>query len=203
VLNGNLSTRPFYNDRLVGLGIAAVAVLVVLLTGYNGWKLVTLSRERRDYTARIDRDAAEAARLRASARATEASLNGRTLSTLAGSAHEANDLIDARTFSWTAFFSLVEKTLPIDARLAAVSPRVERGTFKVVMTVIAKDLADVDAFCDALRDTGAFADVAPTDQHMQDDGSVAATIESAYLAPGAPKAPPPAETKGAGRPPRS
>jgi hypothetical protein len=203
MLNGNLSTRPFYNDRLVNLGILLGALLVVLMTGYNAWKLVTLSRQRTEYKAQIDRDAAEAARLRATAAATEHGLNPASLAGLYDQSLEANDLIDERTFSWTAFFGVIEKTLPIDARLTVVTPRVDRGVFRVSMTVVAKDLTDVSDFCDAMNDTGQFYDVAPTDQHPQDDGTVAATVEASYRSanPPAPLSAPGA--KSSARPPRS
>ncbi len=181
MLNGNLSTRPFYNDRLATLLIAAVAVLALALTGYNAWTLMTLSGQRRDYKARIERDQAEAARLKAAAESVERSINPRALAALAGSAREANDLIDQRTFSWTAFFGTIERTLPFDVRVTAVGPRVERGVFKVNMDVVARNLNDVDDFCDALQNTGQFYDVAPVDQHSLDNGSVAATVQASYL----------------------
>src|SRR4030095_3583117 len=101
--------------------------LVVALTAYNGWKLVTLSGQRSDAKARIERDHAEAARLRAAADAVERNINPRALSMLAGVAREATHLIHQREFSWTAFFGVIERTLPIDVRLTAVAPRVERG----------------------------------------------------------------------------
>jgi len=204
MLNGNLSTRPFYNERLANLLIAGVAAVALLLTAYNAWTLVTLSAQRREYKARIARDHAEAARLRAAAAAIEQRVDVRALSTLAGSAREANELIDQRTFSWTTFFGVIERTLPFDVRLTTVTPRVERGTFKVVMGVVARDLNDVDAFCDALQANGQFYDVAPTDQHSQDDGSIAATVEASYAIATAPPAPPaPAGRPTATRPPRS
>jgi hypothetical protein len=217
MLTGNLSTRPFYNDRLAGLVIALLAILVVALTGYNGWKLATLSSERGALKARIARDEGEAARLNAAAAATDRAIGSKTLGALAVSAHEANELIDQRTFSWTTFLGLIERTLPIDMRLVMVTPRVERGVFHVTMTVVAKDMADVDAFCEALGDTGRFYDVAPNDQHPMEDGSVAATIDASYLsglpgpadtpgpsdAPGASGTPAPsAPVPAAGRPPR-
>lgn len=203
MLKGNLATRPFYNDRLATLVIALLAVVVVALTGYNGWKLVTLSAERSEARARIDRDRAEAARLRASAAALERTINPRSLSALAGSAREANDLIDQRTFSWTTFFGVIERTLPIDVRLTAVAPRVERGTFKVSMEVVARDLNDVDDFCDALQNTGQFYDVAPVDQRTLDNGSVAASVEASYLTATKPPSAAPSTPAPAARPPRS
>ena len=103
---------------------------------------------------------------------------------LAGATREANDLIDRRTFSWTELFAAIERTLPTDVRLLRVSPRADRGVFKVSFAVSARHFDDVDAFIDALVHTGAFRDVVPVAQQLQDDGSYAATIEAAY-APGA------------------
>jgi hypothetical protein len=203
MLKGNLATRPFYNERLATLVIALVAVLVVALTGYNGWKLVTLSGQRSEALARIERDRAEAARLRAAADAVARSINPRALAALAGSAREANDLIDQRTFSWTTFFGVIERTLPIDVRLTAVAPRVERGVFNVTMEVVARDLNEVDDFCDALQNTGQFYDVAPVDQHPLDNGSVAATVEASYLSATKPPAAEPSTSAPVARPPRS
>jgi len=203
MLKGNLATRPFYNDSLATLVIAVVAVLAVALTGYNGWKLVTLSGQRSDLGARIDRDRAEAARLRASATAVEHSINPRSLAALAGSAREANDLIDQRTFSWTTFFGVIERTLPVEVRLTAVAPRVERGIFKVSMDVVARDLNEVDDFCDALQNTGQFYDVAPVDQHTMDNGSIAATVDASYLSATKPPAAASSTSTPVTRPPRS
>lgn len=206
MLTGNLATRPFYNERLATLAIVVLTLLVVGLTAYNGWALVTLSRERGEYRGRIERDEREAARLRAAAASTERSIDSRGLDSLAASAREANGLIDQRTFSWTTFFSRIERTLPRDVRLVVVSPRVERGVFHVDMTVVARDLADIDAFCQALQETGEFYDVAPTDQRPLDNGSFSAAIDASYLSglSARPAQPPaPATPASAARPPRS
>ena len=39
MLRGNLSSRPFYNERLVSLGIGLIAAVAVALTVFNGYKL--------------------------------------------------------------------------------------------------------------------------------------------------------------------
>jgi hypothetical protein len=66
-----------------------------------------------------------------------------------------------------------------------VSPRLDRGVFKVGMTVIARDLSDIDAFLDALRESGAFRNPEPVDQQSRDDGTFTATIEADYGIKGA------------------
>jgi hypothetical protein len=183
MLKGNLSTRPFYNQRLAAAAVGFVALVVVLLTAYNATRLIALSAERRELKARIDRDRGEAAAIRGDAQARQRTVDRAVLARLATSAVEANDLIDQRTFSWTAFFGLIEETLPLDVRLVVVSPRAERGVFKVSMTVVAKDIVDISNFADALAGTGRFYDVVPTQQQRRDDGAYDAVIEGAYLTP--------------------
>lgn len=184
MLRGNLSTRPFYNERLATIAVWGIAAVAVVLTVFNATQLVRLASQRRDATTRIERDRNEAARLRAQDANGQQRIDRALLARLAASTREANDLIDQRTFSWTAFFGLLEKTLPFDARVVMVSPRVEKGTFRVSMTVIARSLQDVATFVDALRGTGAFYDAAAIEQTRRDDGTYNATVEATYLAPG-------------------
>ncbi len=200
MLRGNLSTRPFYNERLVTLVMVAAGLIVVLLTVFNATQLVSLSSRRSAVRARLEADRSAAARVRASAAAVEHTVDRQTLTQLAGWTHEANQLIDQRTFSWTGLLGLLEQTLPPDVRLVSISPRVEKGTFKVAMTVVARRLDDVSGFIDALYATGAFYDVAPTEQQLREDGTYGALIDASYLAPNpdAPVAQPPAA--GEGRP---
>jgi hypothetical protein len=181
MLKGNLSTRPFYSERLASLAIGGVALAAFLLTAYNGLELVARSSERHELRSRIDQDLAEAASVRTATAQLLQTVDRATLTRLAASTSEANDIIGQRTFSWTGFFSLIEKTLPIDVRLVTVSPRVERGVFKVSMTVVARDLVDVSEFVDALLETGRFYDAATVDMQRRDDGSLNAQIDAAYL----------------------
>ena len=184
MLRGNLSTRPFYNERLATLAIVLFAVVALALTVFNATELVRLSAERRESVARIERDQAEASKIRAETATLQKTVDRALLTELAGDTHEANEIIDQRMFSWTRFFSVIEKTLPIDVRLVMVSPRLERGVFRVAITVVAKSLVDVGDFTDALGGTGMFYDVVATDRASREDGSFRATIEASYLEAG-------------------
>lgn len=97
MLKGNLSTRPFYNDRIVTVAIAVAAVLVVVASVVNISQLVRLSSERSAVRARLEADAREAARIRTEAEALQGQVDRVTLARLASSAREANQLIDQRT----------------------------------------------------------------------------------------------------------
>lgn len=195
MLKGNLSTRPFYNERLVTLVLAVATAIGVALTVFNVMTIYRLSAESTRQSAEQDRTEKDAARISAGAAGLQQSLDRSKLLVLANATREANSLIDQRTFSWTAFFGLVEKTLPQDARLVAVSPRVERGVFRIAMIVNAKAQQELEAFIDALLGTGAFYDLLPAEQQRNDDGSYTATISGSYLAP----APPAAKTRGVGK----
>lgn len=183
MLKGNLSTRPFYNDRLVTMAIAACALVLLVLTVVNVTQLVTLSRERAAIRARLTADLNEADRIQGEAEALQGSVDRTTLAQLASSAREANQLIDRRTFSWTQLLGQLEHTLPAGVRLMSISPRADRGAFRISLSVVARDLDDIETFMAALRDTGRFYDVVPSEQRLVEDGSGSyrAVVDASHL----------------------
>jgi len=180
MLRGNLSTRPFYNESIVTLLLMLAGLVAIGLAAFNVSEIMSLSKERSVYANQANKDREEAARVRTDAVGLTRNIDPSKLKYLAASTREANALIDQRTFSWTQFFGYVEKTLPIDARLLAVAPRVEKGEFKIAMIVMGKHRSDIKAFTDGLMGTGVFYDVGPTAQATNDDGTVTATIEGGY-----------------------
>jgi hypothetical protein len=183
MLRGNLATRPFYNDRAVTTAIVAAALLVAAFTLFNGTRLVSLTSRRASIESRTADSRTEAEHLRAQATAIQQGIDRASLARLAGSAREANTLIDRRTFSWTTLFSLLEKAMPMDVRLVSVSPQIERSTMTVVLAIVARDLPDIDVFIDALLDTGAFHDVSPAEKQGREDGTYTALVEGVYRPP--------------------
>ncbi len=181
MLKGNLSTRPFYNERLVTLGLAIAAVLVVLLVGYDAMRLVDLNGRRVAARARLDADQREAGRIRAQVQSLLQAVDRPTLTRLTAFTREANDIIDQRTFSWTGLFKQLETMLPPDVRLVSISPRVDKGITTVAMAIVLRNLDDVDVFISNLTSTGMFRDVSPTDQQGLDDGTYSARVDAAYL----------------------
>ena len=123
MLRTNLSTRPFYNERAVRVLLGVVGLLVLALTAFNVWRIVTLSRQNTEITQRANRDRSEADRLSQEAARVRRGLNQNELKVVAAAAREANAIIDQRTFSWTEFFNRIESTLPPDVMLSAVRPR--------------------------------------------------------------------------------
>ena len=181
MIRTNLSTRPFYNERLVTLVLVLVALGTAALAAFNVTQVASLSSVRSGYQANKTRDDAEARRIRNEAANLVKTVDPSRLRYLSSATREANYLIDQRTFSWTAFFGHVEKTLPLDARLIAVSPRVEKGQFQVAMIVVGKKRSDLKDFRDRLAATGAFSEIGPTQQGQNDDGTFTATLVGTYL----------------------
>lgn len=185
MLRTNLSTRPFYNERAVHVAIGAIAVVVLALTAFNVTRVVALSRQNTELSGRVARDQAEADRLTREAAAIRKAINKEELALVAGSAREANELIDRRTFSWTAFFNFIEATMPPDVMLIAVRPSVKDEQTRITMTVLGRRTEDIDEFVEKLEATGAFNDVFPAQGDPTDQGLQRAILEGVYTGPGA------------------
>lgn len=183
MLRGNLATRPFYNERLVTLVLALVALVALALTAFNATRLVQLSARRSELRTQMGTDEAAAAQILANAAAIQNSVDRATLTTLAGSAREANTLIDQRTFSWTTFFGYIEQTIPMGVRLSAVTPEFDKGNIVVNMLLLGRRPDDVAAFMTALEETGAFYDAFPTSADRTDEGLDRVTVRIGYLPP--------------------
>jgi hypothetical protein len=184
VLRSNLSTRPFYNDRAVRAGLAAVALVAIGLTAFNVGRVWWLRSESGDLRQQSEQDEALARDLRQKAQGIRQSLNRQELVVVQAAAREANQLIDRRAFSWTDLFNRFEATLPPDVRLMAVQPQVDSdGRMLVAMTVVSRRVEDLDAFIEALEKTGAFREVLTRQEQAEDDGSRKSVLQGYYGPP--------------------
>ena len=182
MIQTNLSTRPFYNERVVHIWLIALAVVALAATAFNATRVLRYSRSDTQLATQASRDEARAADLRQQAARLRASVDPRQVDFAAADARQANELIDRRTFSWTELFNRFETTLPDDVRITAVRPRVERDRGIVLtITVSAKAVDDVNTFIEKLEGTGAFANVRPAEEHNDEAGMLLSTLEAVYL----------------------
>jgi Tfp pilus assembly protein PilN len=181
MLRTNLSTRPFYNERLVHLALGLAAVIVAVITGLNLVQVVRLSRENTSLSARIREDRAAADEYSRKARSTRQNINQDELKLVVAAAREANTLIDSRTFSWTQFFNHIESTLPPDVMLASVRPTIDEDTTRVTMVVLARRAEDLEEFMDKLEATGAFEKVLARQVVTNEEGLREASVEALYV----------------------
>ena len=190
MLRTNLATRPFYNERLAAILGGALTVAVALLTLLNVVALLSLSGRTADLRRETAENEARAADLRRQAQQARVSVDPERLSAVAAAAHEANVLIDGRTFSWTELFNRFESTLPPGVRIAGVQPRRDNaGGFVVTVDVVAREVDQVDAFMDALEQRGGFHDVLARREQIDEEGLIETTLSGTYVPePAAPPA---------------
>jgi len=186
VLRTNLSTRPFYNERGVHAVLAAVAVIVVALTAWQVTRVVALSRHKTELNNGVRRDRREVDDLSRRAADIRRGLNQQELATVAAAAKEANELIERRTFSWTALFNQLEATLPQDVMLMSVRPEFKDGSTNVNMEIQGRRSEDIDAFFDRLEKTGQFRDVQWSNENVTEEGLHRMTMRAVYTAPATP-----------------
>lgn len=180
MLRTNLSTRPFYNERAIQLLLALAALLVVILTAFNAIRIFSLSRQNTELSSLVNRDRQEAQRLTREAQRIRAGINVEELQATADAAGVANALIDQRTFSWTEFFNRIEETLPPDVMLTSVQPSFGREATIIQMSVLGRQIEDIDEFMEKLEATGAFHDVLPTQEDTTDEGLHRLMVRSTY-----------------------
>jgi len=167
----------------VSLTVGVIAAAVLALTAFNATQLYSLTRERAVFTKEIKANDDQSRALHTQANELTKTIDMSYMKALHGNVSEANYLIDRRTFSWTAFLGLLEKTLPYGARLVEVSPKPEKNVMHIDITIVYKAQADLIAVVDAMEATKLFKDVTPSARNPNDDGTQTALIQAIYLAP--------------------
>jgi hypothetical protein len=186
MLRTNLSTRPFYNERVVQISLAAAALLILALTAFNVVQFRSLSGRHAKLLARVGDAERQATTLRSDADRARRSVDRSQLERVAASAREANSLIDARTFSWTELLNRLETTLPADVRIQSVRPVVDKdGNLTVAMIVLGRRAEDIEQFVERLEGTKAFRHVYTRSESTNPQGLLEVSIEGWYL-PGTP-----------------
>ena len=208
MLHTNLSTRPFYNTRVVRAGLIGLAVMAAGLTVFNAVELWRLQRANRELGQSVSQNESVARDLRQKARTVQQSIDKSQLSLVDAAAREANELIDRRAFSWTGLLNQFQATLPPDVRISSVQPQVDdEGRLLVAITVLSRRQEDLDSFIAALEQTGVFQDVLSRSDSSAEGGTLMSVLQAYYqaapsAAPEAPEAtaPPPTSEPGKGSP---
>jgi hypothetical protein len=181
MLRTNLATRPFYNERLVHWLIGAAAALVIAFTAYNVSAYLRLSGRQGGLSADIARDEAMARTLAARASEARRRIDAKSLERVSAQADEANGIIDARTFSWTALFDDIEATLPPTVMLTSIRPSVGADGASVRLTVLGRTVEAIDTFIERLEATTRFENVQPSMEAVTEDGLFETQVTARYL----------------------
>ncbi|HJO37588.1 MAG: hypothetical protein QGF21_08240 [Vicinamibacterales bacterium] len=181
MLRTNLATRPFYNERGIHVGLVALAIVVVGLTGFNVTRIVELSRSHTDLGLRVAQDEAAAREMVGETEAVRLQIDGAELRVVTDAVREANGLIGLRMFSWTELFNRIETTLPPDVMLTSVRPEVDGEYVSVAMVVLGRRIEAIDRFIEALEATGSFEELLARQEEATDDGMFRTVLRGRYL----------------------
>jgi len=172
----NLATRPFYNERAVHLLLACVGLVAVTVLVLCGARLVDLSRTHRALMLQAMAAERETVTVSTQTAGHERAVSANAREALSSAAAEVNRLIERRLFSWTAFFNVIEQTLPPDVMLTAVRPDTDDQGTSIDLAVIGRTVADIEEFIRRLEETGAFADVLARQGELNDEGMYRAQL---------------------------
>lgn len=117
----NLARRPFIDSRPANVAAAVLGAAVLVLSFISVRTVVGYldgSQKTRDTIAALRE---ETARLEAERRAAESRLSRYDVDAMRADAEDANRITRRRAFAWTRFLGRLEKTLPADMRIAAIS----------------------------------------------------------------------------------
>ena len=182
MIRTNLSTRPFYNERIVSTWLLLFLLVVVVATVFNITRVLQYSRNDTEAGLQASRDEARAAELRRSAARVRTTIDPKQIAFASAEARQANDLIDRRTFSWTDLFNRFETTLPDEVRITSVRPKIERGQFQLTITLVARGVEDISQFMERLEKSGAFPEVGGAiEEHVNEQGQIVANVAVVYL----------------------
>ncbi len=181
MLNSNLSTRPFYNERAVHLGLALVGIAALGLLVAGGLRMQTLAVENARLAAAAQTQKAQVSAVQNQTGGLRRELLPDDLEALAEATEVANGLIDRRVFSWTEFFNILESTLPDSVMLTSLRPEPEAGAFRLVIGIIGRSQQAILLFVEHLESTGAFASVLVRSEEILEDGGYRAVLDGEYV----------------------
>ncbi len=182
MLRTNLSTRPFYNERAVHVLAAAVAVVVLAVTALQVVRIVRLSKYKTELNTAIRRDKNQTEYLTREAEQVRRGLNQKELALVAAAAKEARQLIEQRTFSWTALFNKLESNLPEDVMLTSIRPDfTKEGTIQVSVDMQGKTSDANEDFWDRLEKTGSFRSIQWSAVDVTEEGFHRIQMKADYL----------------------
>ncbi len=187
----NLASRPFGNERLAALLLVTGLLALVAITAQQALLVRRLlpqrSAARHTEAAALE---AEVAKLRSDG----ATLRGPgpDKATLARFM-SLKEIVDRRSFAWTALLGRLEKTVPPSVRLVRVSPGWENGRLRLGLRVLAQTSDAGFALVQALEDQPDFDEVYPISKQVDPAGDAYLfELTMLYLPSAAPAEPQPA-----------
>ena len=179
---GNLSTRPFYNERLVSaiLGVLLITVMIAAAVGIG--YAISLSSQYEALTSRAQRNDSEAKALKKALSVVQNEASAKEIDLIAKATREVEDAVARRMFSWTKLFNRIEKTLPADVMITAIRPDFfDNQTVSLSLDLVGRSVGAIDAFVENLEQSGGFTKLLIRQEELTDAGMYRASLLGHYL----------------------
>lgn len=135
----DFSRRPFRDERPLVLGAGIALVLAAGLAFANVRQYTEFHRKIEGTALQVESLESRRDRAVREASAAHTALDQYRTSNLAQQSGALLRLISERRFSWTALLGRLEKTLPVDVRVARLSPRFnEKGEMSIDCSLVGK-----------------------------------------------------------------
>jgi hypothetical protein len=181
MLHTNLSTGPFYNERVAQIGLGVAALLVVAFTLFNVLQWRSLSERHAQLLSRVGGDERAAAMLRIDAERARRSLDRAELERVAAASREANALIDRRVFSWTGMLNGLEASVPANVRVLSIRPVTDHeGKFTITIVAVGRRAEDIEQFVEHLEAAGSFQRLVLRSETTNQQGLLEVVLEGRY-----------------------
>jgi uncharacterized membrane protein affecting hemolysin expression len=154
----NLASEPFRRDRPMVVGSAVLAIVLILLLGYQVFAIVSERRQAADIRVAIARENSQLQALAAQQAKLNATLHRPENAEVLERSLFLNTLIERKAISWTKIFADLGKVMPYNVRLVSVRlPEVDSNNQVLLdMVVGAKEVLPILDFLKQLENSPQF-----------------------------------------------
>jgi type IV pilus assembly protein PilN len=175
----NFASGEFAQSRVVAAALYVLAFLGIVFAIGMVWWSTDLRREVTALEENVTRVRQQTARLREELRQAGFSPDdSAAVARLVKQVDGLNQVIDAKSFSWTALMNDLEAVVPRNVSIKSIRPDLK--TKKVTFDGVALTLQDVTALMIALQTSGRFGDVFLQQQKATDENRTEFAIECVY-----------------------
>ena len=181
MLKMNLSTRPFYNERGVRSLFLVLGLLGTSLLFGGVARVFELATAQSELGLSADIVERETTEIKAKIAEIDGHIGNAALEPLIDGVEKVNQLISQRVFSWSEFFSLIEKTLPDEVIVTGLRPKHDNEGTNITINVVGTSVADIDEFIRRLEETNSFSGVLAHEEEITGDRRYRALLRGRYL----------------------
>lgn len=165
----NLSTRPFHAYRAKNIALAAILVVLIVVSVVQAAGFMRYSRRAHSIRGTEQDLRVDVASLAERQTELESRLDRPESSAKLNEIGFLNHIILRRDFSWTHLFGILEDMIPDNVHLSSLSPNVGAdGKLTLNLAVKAKSIADVTVFIRRLEQSPVFEKVIVSAEEKKD-----------------------------------